>query len=287
MRRKKFGKKKSGKRTWRAKLTYSIIAAILIILCFAAYSFSHPTNSDQSSSTPISQSSSPKAAIVDQLSIFQPNQTFVHEATTLLEDDGFIVDYYKGENVTVEFYRNLPQQGYSLIVLRVHSGIEYSGNQTTGNVDLFTSEPYDEDKAATTYFWEVMDNRLVRVFFTEGGPEYFGINPKFVQYSMKGQFNDTTVIMMGCDGLRPGYTTLAEAFVEKGAKVYIGWSGPVTSAHSDRATIYLLQALIVEGETIKNAIIKTMNEVGPDPALRSELLYYPAKERGYTIHAGA
>ncbi len=34
---------------------------------------------------------------------------------------GYDVDYYKGEDVTVELYRSLPSFGYKLIVLRVHS----------------------------------------------------------------------------------------------------------------------------------------------------------------------
>jgi len=283
MPQKRYRKKKSERHTLKAKLTYSIIATIFIILCFALYSFSHPIGPNQNFSTSIPEASLPKAAIIDQLSILARNQTFVQQATTILENASFTVDYHKGEDVTVEFYRRLPQQGYSLIVMRVHSGIEYSGNQTTGNVDLFTSEPYDEDEAATTYFWDAIDDRLVRVFFTEGGPMYFGISPKFVESSMNGRFNNTTIIMMGCDGLRPGYTTMAEAFVKRGAKVYIGWTGPVTSTHSDRATICLLQSLIIENQTIKNAIISALNEVGSDPAFHTELLFYPVEQEDYTV----
>lgn len=231
----------------------------------------------------MSQSSSPKAAIVDQLSIFQLNQAFTLEAATILGNAGFTVDYYDGENVTVEFYRELPKQGYNLLVLRAHSCIEYSGTQTTGNIDIFTSELFNEDKAATTYFMEAIDDRLVRVFFTEGGTEYFGISPKFVEYSMKGRFNNTTIIMMGCDGLRPRYTTMAEAFIKRGAKVYIGWTGPLTLTHSDRAIICLLQALIVEKQTIKKAIINTLNEVGSDPVFHAELLFYPVEQEDYIV----
>lgn len=263
----------------RSKLLYGVIAATFIFLCLVIYSYSHPTNHVQHPQTPIPQPSLPKAAIVDHLSISQPNQTFVQTATTILNKTGFIVDYHKGENVTVDFYRNLPSHGYGLIILRVHSAII----EDTDSVSLFTSELYKEDKAATTYFWEIMDDRLVRVFFTEGSPKYFGISPKFVEFSMNGRFENTTIIMMGCDGLTPGYTTLAKAFVKRGAKVYIGWSGPVTSAHSDRATIYLLQFLTVEKQTIKSAIISTMNEVGADPALHTQLLYYPTEEENYIV----
>lgn len=283
----KFKKSKKRGHSFRARLTYCITSITLILLCSAVYYFSRPTNHPQNSPTPISQPSSPKAAIVDQLSIFLPNQSFVRKATTILENAGFNVDYHRGENVTVEFYRYLPQQGYSFIVMRVHSGIEYSENQTTGNVDIFTSEPYDENKASTTYFWEAIDDRLVRVFFTEEGSDYFGISPKFVESSMIGRFSNTTIIMMGCDGLRPGYITLAKAFVKKGAKIYISWTGPVTAAHSDGATLRLLQAFVTERQTIKNAIITTMNAVGSDPAFRSQLICYPVKEQDYIMQTTA
>ena len=33
------------------------------------------------------------------------------------------MDYYPGEQVTVDFYRTLPLRGYDVLILRVHSGI--------------------------------------------------------------------------------------------------------------------------------------------------------------------
>jgi hypothetical protein len=73
-----------------------------------------------------------KAAIIDHLSISQPNQTFVENATTILEQAGYNVSYFKGEEVTVNFYRNLPSQGFSLIIFRVHS----TGECATENLTL-------------------------------------------------------------------------------------------------------------------------------------------------------
>lgn len=267
--------KKKRKRHILGRKSVYIIITVVLVLSLTAYSFLYTNSSGHNSSMSKPQSSSRKAAIVDQLSIFQPNKTFIYEATSILKEAGFTVDYYKGEEVTVDFYRKLPEQDYSLIILRAHSCLEYAGNQTTGNVDIFTSEAYSEDKAATTYFTEAWDDRLVRVFFTEGGTDYFGISPNFVKHSLKKRFNNTMIIMMGCDGLRPGYTTMAKAFIRSGAGVYIGWSGLVTSTYSDRATIYLLQSLTNENQTIKDAIISTMNKVGSDPAFQSELLCYP------------
>jgi hypothetical protein len=64
-----------------------------------------------------------RAAIIDQLSLTQPNPDFAASATSILEQAGYAVDYFPGEQVTVDLYRNLPTHDYDLIILRVHSGI--------------------------------------------------------------------------------------------------------------------------------------------------------------------
>jgi len=84
------------------------------------------------------QPSLPKAAIVDQGSLAPtagPNPVFVKKATAILKEAGFSVDYYPGEEVTVEFYRNLPTYGYDFIIracsiLKCYSNtISYKGRQ--------------------------------------------------------------------------------------------------------------------------------------------------------------
>jgi hypothetical protein len=46
-------------------------------------------------------------------------------------------------------------------------------------------------------------------------------------------------------------------------------------SHTDTATINLLQRLLIEKQTIKQAIDSIMKEVGPDPTYKSQLAYYP------------
>jgi len=255
----------------RKKIAYGIIAVISILICFLIYSLLH--------------SSPPQAAIVDHLSFFpeQRNQTFVNTCTSILEEGGLTWAYYKGEEITVGFYRKLPSCGASLIILRVHSAIMKTENGTISILGLFTSELYSDHKAATTYREDVLHNRLVTAFF-EGGDVYFGIVPKFVEESMEGKFKDTVIIMMGCEGIgyidalthtREAYTDMADAFVKKGAKVYIGWDGPVGIGHTDLATVRLLQNLIQKKRTIKEAVRQTNGDVGPDPVYNSTLNYYP------------
>jgi hypothetical protein len=87
--------------------------------------------------------------------------------------------------------------------------------------------------------------------------------------------------MMGCEGLNN--TRMAEAFIEKGAKVYIGWTSSVSASYTDQATAHLLQHLIAEKQTIKQAIDNTMKEVGLDLAYSSTLGYYPLESGDCSI----
>jgi len=98
---------------------------------------------------------------------------------------------------------------------------------------------------------------------------------------MKGRFQNTIIIMMGCNGLET--TTMAQAFVDKGAKVYISWDKMVSASHTDLATTHLLQHLLIQKQTIKQAVEKTMKEVGPDMVYESKMLYYPLEAGDRTI----
>jgi len=208
-----------------------------------------------------------KAAVVDQLSLTAPNETFTQTAAAILTQANYTVDYFSGEKVTVEFYRSLPTRGYGLIVLRVHSAL-FRGCDPP--VCFFTSEPYSEGE----YVYEQLADRVIQVSFVRlQPPYYFGIVPSFVKSNMHGKFQNTMVIMMGCNGLT--YTDMAGAFIENGAKAYIGWNNSVSSSHTDQATTQLLKHLVTEGQTIRQAVENTAREVGPDETYDSILKYYP------------
>ena len=257
-------KKKSLRRS-RLAVAFAIFIGIICFSAFLISSFlSQPSTIQQTSST-----SELKAVIVDHLSLSRPNRTFIQTATDILEEAGYTVDYYEGEQVTVERYRNLPTHGYSLIILRVHSAL---GPNDAPPLGLFTSESFSETK----YLPELLNDQLLMAAFEPyepGDPTFFGIPPKFVTFSMNGKFQNSTVIHMGCDGLV--YNGMAEAFIHKGAEAYVGWNGPVLARHTDHVTARLLKHLVNEKQTIKQAVAETMRDVGPDPVYDSLLLSYP------------
>ena len=214
----------------------------------------------------------PTAAIVDQLSLTFPNEEFVREATAKLEAAGYTVDYFPGEEVTVSFYRRLPTRGYDLILFRSHADrlqATTPAGELVDEVILFTSEPYTTER----YQSEQAANDLVIARYRDGGEPYFGIGAGFIDNGA-GDYDGATIIMMGCEGLLTERT--AEAFVGRGAEVYISWDETVSAAHTDAATDVLLQYLLIEGLTAADAVAMTMAEVGPDPFYDSELAVYPA-----------
>jgi len=264
-------------------ITAIFLAFILLIVITSAY-FTYALLNKSPNQTLSPSSSQPKAAIVDHLSLTFPNRTFIETATDILKKSGYSLDYYPGEEVTVEFYRNIPTHNYSLIILRVHSSAAVlEGKEfVEAPVSLFTSETYAQDK----YVWEQLSDQLLIASIATAQPSYyFAITPKFVTSSMNGNFRNTIAIMMGCEGLNN--TKMAEAFAEKGAKVYIGWNGSVSASHTDQATINLLQHLILEKQTVRQAVENSMKEVGADPAYSSLLKYYPFEVGEQTIDTRA
>jgi hypothetical protein len=209
----------------------------------------------------------PKAVIVDQLGATYPNADFATEATRILEDAGYAVDYVPPEDVTVDFYRALPKGGYDFIVLRSHSTAEVSrGDEDVKSVSLFTNEPYTRDR----YYDEQVEGRIGFAQYSEGGDQFFGVTAEFVRNSMEGRFDGATVVMMGCQGLLNDLA--AQAFYDIGAGDFISWDGLVSGAHTDTATEELIRNITINDLPSEEAVAQTMSKVGPDPTYGSQLI---------------
>jgi hypothetical protein len=207
-----------------------------------------------------------KAVIVDQLSSVRENEAFVANVTEELEEYGFQVDLYQGDNVKVDLYGDLATHGY---IFRAHSGLLAENGVTQDRTVLFTNEGYSQ----LSHYDDQLHDRLVMARVGEGYPMVFGIPPKFISESMQGKFDDAVVIMMGCSGLFE--RDLAQAFVDKGASAYIAWNGTVELNYVDEATPYLVEQLCSGNITIKEAVDSTMDIIGPDPEHGAGLEYYP------------
>jgi len=221
----------------------------------------------------------PRALIVDQLALTDPNPGFVSDATRALEAGGYHVDYVPAEQVTVNFYRDLPARGYQFIVLRSHtSDLRISRDPKIAAVEtplastgLFTNELYNKETHVSD---QIATRLMVDSYIDRGIPwKYFGITPEFLLHSARGRFDGTTVVLMGCSGLKTN--DLAKAFMTRGAKEFVSWDQPVTAEHTDAATKELLANLFDHRLALADAVTKTMADVGPDPAYGARLELYP------------
>jgi len=247
-----------------------IAAVIVAIVIFVRSSVSNkPTGSGYPSEL--------RAAIVDQLYSLQPNEAFVNEVTNQLEDYGFEVDLYQGDEVTVDLYGRLPDYGHELIIFRAHSGLLRSKGERIERTCLFTNEPYSEMKHVA----EQLSDQLAKARIDEYHAWVFGIGDEFVTQSMEGQFDDTVIIMMGCSCLY--LEDLAEAFINKGASAYLAWVATVDLDYVDGAALNLVENLCSKELTVRKAVAETMAENGPDPHYGAVLEYYPASSGSHTI----
>lgn len=212
-----------------------------------------------------------KAAIIDQLYTNYPNQALTKEITRYLEDYGFQVDVYQGDDVTVDFYRGLAKLNYSLLIIRSHSGAMGYDTNPKGTIGtyLFTTESYSTLK----YPKEQINNEIAMASVEPDQPRFFAIGPKFVTDSMKGRFSHTIIIIDGCSGLYS--SDLAQAFIDEGASAYIAFDESVSLNHADEVTVSLIKNLCSAGSTVAKAVDNSMREAGPDPNGHAMLRYYP------------
>ncbi len=246
------------------KLQYGVFLATITCLVFllSYYFFIMPRSSDAW-----------KSAIVDQLSIEEncESYSFVANCTSLLNNSGFSVEYVEGEEVTIDFYENSLSKGGKIVILRAHSAIR----QNTNSVDLFTSEIYQESLASGQYSHLVEYRHISKaVFDVPPYNEYFAVGPSFVESIMKGNFNNSLIILMGCDSLNK--TTIAEALVARGAKVVIGWTRRVSLNDTDTSTLQLLKYLLAENPYTIEGAVERLNRY--DYFYGAKLDYYPKND---------
>lgn len=201
----------------------------------------------------------PRIALINTIS---PNQddSFVKVVGALARDAGYGFDYYPFGQASVDFFKHLPQKGYSIILLRSDSDV------VTGAVA--TSDRYNQYQ----YSGEQLSDSVARIKVNGTFYEYFGLTPKFIQ-GMCGTFSGTTILAMGCFTMSS--TKMAQAFVEKGAGGFVGWDKGVLAAYTDTVFASLL-GLLLEGKPISYSVNSVMQTFGPDPSYQARLHYYPA-----------
>jgi hypothetical protein len=241
------------------RLAFITILALLILGVFVWVSHSDPGGS----STP-SGARPVKATIIDQLSATYPDPYFVETATRELSSAGYAVDYYPPSDVSIELLRDLPLKGYHIVMIRAHSALG-------GGAAIATSQPYGE----YSYLYEQLTDQIVPLR-VNNDTAYFAVTPQFILDHMRGSFQGSIIIVMGCAGLvNPA---LADAFLERGAAAFVGWTSWVTEVRTDTSTLALVEAL-VQGRTVQEAVKLANDSTDPGGVNGSTLAYYDSTIR--------
>ena len=198
-----------------------------------------------------------RIALVDTLSNDLPSPSFVQTIRIVADKAGFALDYYEANSSTLELFLNLPRMNYTIVVFRTHGW----------EAVLTTSDPYSQQ----TY---VIDQLLGRVGAQRVNQTvYFAMTPSTVTSLMCGRFSGTIIMAMGCSTM--SRTDLADAFLRRGARAFIGWDGGVSMSHSE-LTFSLVIQMLLGHDTIPSTIETAMHQIGPDPWHGGKLRYYPA-----------
>jgi len=238
-----------------------------------------------------------KAVIIDQLYDDIPNDEFHQTAKEYLETAGYEVDIFTTKQVTVDFYKNLPQMNYKFVVIRTHGVAEQTNEETVG---LFTGEKYTED----LYISEQLFGQVRRgipvytVNFQVGDhdssdwvevngtytlttaanilesydEEFFVITPKLVDEQMKGTFSGTVFLLGGCSTL--ANPSMASSLVKRGASSVMGWSDTVGNYSNDFHMLNVLKMNLLEDVELEKAIELTEQRYPVDTRQFSGILKY-------------
>ena len=247
------------------------ILVILITLTVSSVSCSPRVTADNSGSL--------AAIIVDQLYDSQPDENFINSITTTFTDYGFeAVDVYRGPNVGLELFLELPKKSAKVIILRNHSGLITIDNKIYGGTWIFTNEPCNQ-------VWQYTDERLTgkiaKASVNINSPPVYAIGPKFVTDSMRGQFDNTIIIAMGCHSLH--YDDVAKAFINSGASMYIGWTDLVDLDYSEEVIMKMLVNLCENNMTVNNAIEDATTGAQLSQLDNEKLVYYPLESGDKTF----
>jgi len=250
----------------------------IFVLVFAIYAVNSSLLNEGIATQELeNQEKIPRAVIIDQLSKEIPNENFQKKAIKIFEEAGYKVDLVEFQNVTVNFYKNLPSMDYKYIVLRSHA----VGKQNSDSpVVLFTGEPYSTEqyiveqllgqvnRAAPVGFRDFIahipkDNWITVndtyryyeqpvKYESHAENEFFAISPKLVDELMVGKFPSSIILLGGCSTL--SNPSMAQSLIKRGASTVVGWDDLIGSSENDRTLLAILEETVTNNVEIEDAV---------------------------------
>jgi hypothetical protein len=220
----------------------------------------------------------PLAVIIDQLHDSIPNLYFQEKATQYLELAGYQVDIFTTQDITIDFYKNLPSMNYKYIVIRTHGLEDPKYNNGTF---LFTGEKYSVNKFIPEQLsgqvgkgapiYELERSQIKEEELDLDERMYFLVGSKLVDELMVGKFPDSVILIGGCESVRN--KDLAKSLILRGASEIVGWDRTIGSIENDRIMLAFLEKTLVDKEKIQDAVIELNDKYSSDLQFSSELNY--------------
>ena len=191
-----------------------------------------------------------KVLFIDQLYEKGINNEFSITCQNILVNKGYKIKTIRGENVTLETLTTLDWKR-SLIILRMHSGV--FENSTW----LFTGQKYSN----TRYVLEQLSGDINIGRCPSYEHPVFTFSSQFIKRHFEFT-EDSTIIMMGCNGME--MEDISSSFHEKGCKIVIGWSGPISKTKTDEVSLSVIEHFLT-GAPIDQIIEKQNQELYTSP----------------------
>jgi len=186
----------------------------------------------------------------------------------ILLDKGYCLDYLINQDVDISYIRDRLQA--EIIYLNTHAGYWDLDGDNKGDVVVIATGELWTVETQEIYKFE-FENQMI-VEGVVGNQSFVAFTPSFIQYYyQENNFPDSLVYMATCYA---GFdTSMANAFLESGAKVYVGWKRNTISWTNSQTSIIAFK-LLAKGIPVKFVCFLIGYGCLLNLLLRSRLVYY-------------
>ncbi|MGA1869174.1 MAG: PQQ-binding-like beta-propeller repeat protein [bacterium] len=193
---------------------------------------------------------------IDSEPLYQ--DTSAESIESALQQSDYSVEIYRDEAVTVDLMKKLSE--YQVIYISTHGGIGFMGTGLGGNIQIMTGEI--ADNSAIARFWNLLKAGATSglTLFTPCNSDktYFGLNSNFFDdYT----YPNSLIYINTCSSLKND--SLADAFLNNGASVYIGWDNISFLALGNLHNPEFFEELSKSGSTFQQAYNDTIAQYYP------------------------
>lgn len=188
---------------------------------------------------------------------------FRYAGDTLSDFTGGTSECIDDGNVTLQTMKSLEE--YKIVLIDSHGTMS---NLTNAAWDIFDTDPYilTGEEYSAFHMWTSADWQAGRIVVCGtnvfSGKGYVAVGAKFFdRYYNENDLENSLFFLGTCYSLKNG--TIADVLMQKGAKVVLGYSEPVSTSYCN-ATLFetLINSMLLSGASANEAFVETQNVCG-------------------------